>query len=195
MSMSSARIVCTGCDYETIDVYSPILIRYQTASGKFIETGRAKGWCYNCSNYSDIEKMNHDQLYDELTSLKREWLKARHRHDELNRGLFSNFRHREEKKQLLGNIKWLNEEIADLGELLEIAKRRKSNARCLKCRSDRTVPIEFDSKDNIAHGFQHECGGNLQIIHDDSGLRASILLTTYILNEEGELLDQLIGEG
>jgi len=190
MSIDSARIVCTGCDYETREVYRPIRIRYQTVNGRTVETGRAKGWCYNCASYSDIERMNQGELHDEMVSKERERLDARHRQDGLNRGFLSNFRHRPEKRQLQYQLECLDEEIAELGRLLEIAKSRKSKARCLKCWSDRTAPLTFDSESNIAYNFQHDCGGNLQIIHDHSGPRFNFRVSTYVLNEEGELLGE-----
>jgi len=190
MSIDSARIVCTGCDYETREVYRPIRIRYQTVNGRTVETGRAKGWCYNCASYSDIERMNQGELHDEMVSKERERLDARHRQDGLNRGFLSNFRHRPEKRQLQYQLECLDEEIAELGRLLEIAKSRKSKARCLKCWSDRTAPLTFDSESNIAYNFQHDCGGNLQIIHDHSGPRFNFRVSIYVLNEEGELLGE-----
>jgi hypothetical protein len=190
MSIDSARIVCTGCDYETREVYRPIRIRYQTTKGRTVETGRAKGWCYDCASYSDIEIMNQGELHDELISKERERLEAHHRHDELNRGFLSNFRHRSEKRELQHQFEWLDKEIDKLGGLLEIAKNRKSKARCLKCWSDRTAPLTFNSDSNIACDFQHECGGNLQIIHDHSGPRFNFRVSTYLLNEEGELLGE-----
>jgi len=188
MSIDSARIVCTVCDYETSEVYHPIRIRYQTTNGMTIETGRAKGWCYGCASYSDIERMNQGALHDELVSKERERLEARHRQDDLNRGFLSDFRHRSEKRQLQYQLECLNEEIAKLGGLLEIAKNRKSKARCLKCWSDRTAPLTFDSETSIAYDFQHECGGFLKIIHDHSGPRFNFRVSTYVLNEEGVLL-------
>lgn len=190
MSIDSAGIVCTGCDYETREVYRPIQIRYQTTNGRTVETGRAKGWCYDCASYSDIERMNQGKLHNDLVSKESERLEARHRQDELNRGLLSNFRHRSEKRQLQYQLEWLDKEIDELGGLLEIAKGRKSKARCLKCWSDRTAPLTFDSESNIAHDFQHECGGNLQIIHDHSGPRFNFRVSTYVLNQEGELLGE-----
>ena len=190
MSIDSARIVCTGCDYETREVYRPIRIRYQTMNGRTVETARAKGWCYDCASYSDIEKMNQGELHDELVSKERERLEAHHHQNELSRGLLSNFWHRSEKKQLLHQLEWLDKEISELSGLLEIAKSRKSNVRCLKCESDKTAPLTFDSESNIAYDFKHECGGNLQIIHDHSGPRFNFRVSTYILNEEGELLGE-----
>lgn len=188
MSIDSARVVCTGCDYEEKEVYRPIRIRYQTANGRTIETGRAKGWCYNCASYSDIESINPGELHDELVSKERERTEARNRQDELNCGFLSKLRHRAEKKQLQHHLKCLDEEIAELDGLLKIANSRKSKARCLKCWSDRTAPLKFDSESKISYNFQHECGGNLKIIDDHSGPRFNFRVTTYVLNEEGELL-------
>ena len=78
--------------------------------------------------------------------------------------------------------------VAELTDLLEILKNRQSNARCLVCWSDSTAPITFEQESGIAHNFQHECGGNLQIINDHSGPRFHFRMTTYVLNEEGQLL-------
>lgn len=190
MSIDSARIVCTGCDYETLEVYRPIQIRYQTKNGRTVETGCAKGWCYNCASYSDIEGINPGELHDELVSLKCERLEACHIQDELNRGILANFLHRSEKRQLQDQLKRLDKAIANVVGLLEIAKSRKSKARCLKCWSDRTAPITFDSESNISYDFQHECGGNLQIIHDHTGPRFYFCVSTYVLNEEGEYIEE-----
>lgn len=188
MSFDSARIVCTGCDYETLEPFRPILIRYKTARGKIIELGRTCGWCYDCARYSDIERMNQEELGNSLISEKQERFEVLYLLDQWDRGFLSNFRHQSEKRQLWLRFAYLNKEITKLGELIEIAKRRKSKARCLNCWSDRTVPLTFDSEDNIAHDFQHECGGNLKIIRDHSGPRFFFRLSTYMLNEEGELL-------
>lgn len=188
MSIDSARIRCTGCGYETREVYRPIRIRYLTNNGKSLATGRAKGWCYDCSSYSDIEYMNKDDLHDALAAKERERLDVRYRLDRLGYGFFSGLRQRSEKKRLQHEIDQLDGEIAELEGLLEIANSRKSNARCLKCWSDRTAPLTFDPRDHIAHNFQHTCGGNLQMLDDPSGPRWNFRLTTYILNEEGELL-------
>ena len=188
MSIDSARIVCTGCDYETREMYRPFRVRYQTSSGEIVETGRFKGWCYDCAGYSDIEKMNRSKLHDELDSKERRRLEARRRQRELHRGLFAKFRHRSEKRRLESKIQWLDKDIAELSALLEIAKRRKSNARCLTCWSERTAPVTFDPETNIAYDFTHECGGHLQIIHDQSGPRFYFRMVTFVLNEEGEFL-------
>lgn len=190
MSIDSARIVCTGCDYETREVYRPIRIRYETGSGKTVETGRAKGWCYNCGGYSDIEKLDQGDLHTKLVSMENERHAASQRLDELNRGLLANVRHRSKRRELQYRLERLDEDLAEVGGLLEIIKNRKWKARCLKCWSDYTAPVSFDSDDGVAHDFVHECGGNLQIIHDHSGPRFHFRVTTYILNEEGELIGE-----
>lgn len=190
MSINSARVVCTSCDYEIHEIYRPIRIRYETKNGKTVETGRAKGWCYDCASYSDIERINQRKLHGELILKERERLEARHRQDELSRGLLSNFRHRSEKRRLQYKLECLDKKIAELGGLIEISKNRKSEARCLKCWSERTAPLTFDSESNIAHDFYHQCGGSLQIIHDHSGPRFNFRVSTYVLSEEGELLGE-----
>ena len=125
-----------------------------------------------------------------MISKERQQLETYQRRQDLNRGILSNFRHRTEKRQLQERLEWLDTEIAKLRDLLEIAKGRKSNARCLKCWSDKTVPLRFDSESNIASNFKHECGGNLRIVHDQSGPRFNFRVKTYILNEEGEFLGE-----
>lgn len=190
MSINSTRIVCTGCDYETHEVYRPIRIRYQSKSGSTIETGRTKGWCYDCAGYSDIERISPDELHEELVSKEHERLEAHRRQGELNRGFLSSFRHRSEKRQLQYQLECLNEEIAELCGLLEIAKNRKSKARCLRCWSDRTAPLRFDSEKSIASDFQHECGGSLKIVQAHSGPRFNFRVSTFVLDEEGELIGE-----
>jgi hypothetical protein len=190
MSIDSAKIVCTGCDYETHEVYRPIKIRYQTTNGSIVETGRAKGWCYDCASYSDIERMDPKEFHDELASKDRERCEVVNRQDELNRGFLSNLRHLSEKKELQYQLECLDNEMAELQALLEIAKWRKSKARCLRCWSDKTAPLTFDSESNIAYGFHHECGGNLKISYDDAGPRFNFRVATYVLNAEGECLGE-----
>jgi len=190
MSIDSARIVCSGCDYETRELYRPIRIRYETSNGKTVETGRAKGWCYNCGGYSDIERLDQGDLHAKLVSKESERLDARQRLDEINRGFLANLRHRSERRQLQYQLERLDEELAEVGGLLEITKSRKSKARCLKCWSDYTAPVSFDSDDGVARDFVHDCGGSLQIIHDHSGPRFYFRVATYILNEEGELIGE-----
>lgn len=190
MSMPTAQIVCTGCDYEASELYRPVRICYQTASGKIVETVRTKGWCYGCAGYSDIEDMNQERFSSQLVEKEQERLEVRNRQEQLNHGFLSGFRHRSKREQLQFQLEYLDEEITKLGELIDIAKRRVSKARCLKCWSDRTVPLTFSSEEQIAYDFQHDCGGNLQKIDDPMGIRFHFRLAIYTLTEEGELLDK-----
>ena len=132
MSIDSARVFCTGCDYETREVYRPVRIRYQMANGKTIETGRSKGWCFDCSGYSDIEKIDEENLREDLVSKERERREQRGRLLELDSGLLAGLRHRSERRRLKYSIERLDEDVAELAGLLEIAKGRKARARCLK---------------------------------------------------------------
>ena len=94
MSIDSARVVCTGCDYETREVFRPILIRYQTGNGQFIETGRTNGWCYDCTDYSSIERIHPDALREKRALTEQERREARDQLEALSQGLLSRFRNR-----------------------------------------------------------------------------------------------------
>lgn len=188
MSVESSRIVCTGCDYETMDPHRPILIRYVFGDGRSITTGRDKGWCYRCANYSDIEKMDKEGFEREIYDKENERSEANERLGKLSIGALSWLKNRSEKSQLNYQIQQLESSISQIGHLLEIANHRRSKARCLECGSDKTAKVIFPPEGGLAHDFQHECGGKLRLIHGESGMRFSFRLSTYVLNEEGELL-------
>lgn len=188
MSLPSKKIICTGCNYETNELYQPILLRYQTKLGTAFETWKTIGWCYSCAKYSYIERINLEELQSELASKTNERISAIQSQNQLNRAFLSIFRNRSEKKWIQYEINKLEKKLENLAGLLEIAKNRKSKARCLTCWSEKTTPIEFDAESNIANNFRHECGGCLKIVEDPSGLRVNFCESTYILNEEGEFL-------
>jgi hypothetical protein len=190
MSIDSKKICCTGCEFETREFYRPILIVYRLKNGKEIDTGRAKGWCFNCGDYVDIENLNLDQLREARIVKAREIENYQIRAGELTKRFLASLRNRAEKTDLQCSITRLDEEIQKLGDLIEVAAMRKSGARCLACWLDDTAPVTFDSQDNISHDFRHECGGRLIFLGEDSGMRLNFAITTYVLNEEGELLEE-----
>lgn len=188
MSISSARIICTGCDYETREFYRPIRIRYKLESGNVVESRRATGWCFDCCGYSDIENLNQGELHTALAFEEHERLRTRQRLHAINRVFLSHLRHRTERAKLMFELRQLNDELSRISGMLKIAVSRESKAKCLKCWSNTTAPISFNSTDNVARDFVHECGGNLQIIRDSSGPRIRFRVTTLVLSEQGELL-------
>ena len=188
MSISSARVICTGCDYETREFYRPILIRYKLENGNVIESRRATGWCFDCRGYSDIENLNQGKLHTALAFEEHERLQTRQRLHAINRAFLATLRHRAERKQLMFELRQQDEELSHISGMLKLAMSRKSKAKCLKCGSNKTHSISFDSTDNVARNFVHECGGNLQIMRDSSGPRIRFRVTTLVLNEQGERL-------
>ena len=191
MSIDSARVVCTGCSYETRELYRPVVLRYQTTPGSHVETVPAKGWCYDCAEYLYIENMHPAALRAQLDNAERSRQAVRRRQNELNGGFLSRFQNRSERQQLQYQLEEVDKQITKLTALLDIARGRTSNPRCLKCWSDHTALITFDLNRGIADDFQHECGGHLQIVHDQSGPRFHFRLTTYILTGEGELVREV----
>src|SRR4029078_5313997 len=94
MSMPSARVRCTNCDYETREFRRQILITYMLPGGTTLECGRAKGWCYKCDSYRDIESADPVMLGRELEAGSRRAGALRADLAELSRGLLGRFRHR-----------------------------------------------------------------------------------------------------
>lgn len=188
MSVPSSRIVCTGCSYEAPELYRPVLVKYVTVEGDSVEAGRAKGWCYDCDEYRDIEALSRDELSSQLARKEGERDAALTLVKQLSSSWLARFWHRSKTYRLESDVEKLGREIDHLNTLLGIASRRRSNARCLDCGSEHTAPIRFSPEDNIAHNFQHACGGNLQLVKNESGIRYSFRVTTLILDEEGGLI-------
>lgn len=188
MSMNSARVVCTGCDYQTREMYRPIRVQYQTAEGNITETSCTKGWCYSCDGYSDIEHLNSAEFQQQHVAQEHERDEILVQLEQLSCGLFWRWRHRSARRQLKYELETLDKSIGTLRQLLEMLANRRAKARCLKCWSDKTVPISFKADNGLAEGFQHQCGGYLRLIQDWQGPRFNFGVTTYTLNPEGELI-------
>lgn len=188
MSINSSRVACTGCNYQTSEVYRPIIIKYQTTGGLTVEASRTKGWCYQCESYADIEDLNREEFQEKLISQKHERDKIHYQLGELRRNLFSKLFSISKRRQLELQLERLEDSIRSLNTLIEIVSSRSSKARCLKCGSDKTVPLTFNSQSGFANNFKHECGGSLRFIHDWQGPRFYFNVSTYIINEEGELI-------
>ena len=195
MSVNSERICCTGCDFETWDLRRPIRVIYRMNGGKEVVLWHSKGWCYECNNYEDVEGIDPERFRIELVEDERERRKICSRADKLSKVFLADIRNRAERRKLHDSIERLDQEIQDRSDLLAIVTKRKAGPRCLSCWSDKTAPVTFDSSDNLSHNFLHGCGGMLKTICvdflDDDSPRFNFSLTTYVLNEEGELLERL----
>ena len=189
MSLPLANIYCTGCDFETRDLCRPIRIVYRWPSGKELEAGRQKGWCYHCDNYCNIENMDPERLASDRAEKEQQRSEKRASDAELSKGFLAGIRNRSARRTLRYAIKGLDKEIKETEELLDIATKRNSRSRCLTCWSERTAPATFDRNDDLTHDFEHACGGMLQIVQDPSNIRFHFALTTYVLNTEGQPLE------
>lgn len=190
MSINTAKVVCTGCDYQTSEVYRPILIKYQTDAGTTLEVSRTKGWCYCCDGYSDIEHLNYAEFQQQLADEQKEWGVTQVELEQLSNRLFAKVWHRSAIRQRGEKIESLAESIRSLGLLIDIAAARGDKARCLKCWSDKTVPISFNTETADSNNFTHQCGGRLTLIHSWDSPRFHFRVTTFILNAEGELISK-----
>jgi hypothetical protein len=187
MSMSAARINCTQCDYETREFHRPILLSYRLADGTEVECGRAKGWCFDCDAYRDIESADHTRLARERDERDRRIAALRAGIRNLSRGFLGWFRNRAARSALRDQIKWAEHDHRDLTGLLRVAQLRKSRPRCLECWSERTAPVSFD--DSGRSDFVHACGGRLLLVEDESE-RFAFATTRFVLDPEGRLLEE-----
>jgi hypothetical protein len=190
MSIDSKKICCTECDFETQELYRPILIVYRLSNGVEVKAGYTKGWCFDCRDYVNIEDMNLHRLQERLVAKEQERRGKQIRTSELSSVFLAGLRNQSELRNLRYSITRLDEEVRELGSLLAIAENRISKSRCLTCWAGNTTPVTFDSKSNLSRDFRHECGGYLRFINEESGMRFNFAITTYVLNEEGLLLEE-----
>lgn len=189
MSVTASSILCSGCDYQQLDTYLPRRIVYQLAGGERIEAWFAKGWCYRCAGWSDIECLDSATLANELRSVERERDELRRQLEGLRRSWLKRLKHRFGQKQLQQVLVELEQRRGTLESLLNIADQRQSPPRCLNCGSDRTATVTLDESTGLAQDFRHQCGGVLRSLHGlGPELRFSYRTVTQILDEKGELL-------
>lgn len=188
MSMDSAGIFCTNCDYESREVYRPILVRYVRDDGKTIEVSRTKGWCYHCNDYADIEKVDQVILRNILQEHHQQAAALTQQLVQLQTGLLATLYNRFKIKNVAWQLQQSKADQANIELLLEFFQQRVAKPRCLKCFSEQTTPFSFHPDHHLSENFTHHCGGHLRIAYDDIGLRLNFRRTVFVLNTEGELL-------
>jgi hypothetical protein len=196
MSIESQRVVCTGCDFETRELYRPIRVQYQLASGKVIEVGRRKGWCYTCDTLVEIEDMDPGEIQKRLDRKEAECATVRHALTKLKRGFLGRLKRFAAIRSKQYVLAYLTADAETLRDQLTIAVTRTSGPRCLACWGESTAPVTFSGPDNATKDFQHHCGGQLRKLRREDGeppqLRVHFATTTLVLDPEGR---PLLSEG
>jgi hypothetical protein len=190
MSLSAASICCTGCDYEVAELHHPIVLVYRLNSGKELKTGKSIGWCYSCDSYGYIEGLDVEGFQTDLNQYDENMTKYRNRLQNLSQGFLAGLRHKAQKRQVLEAISNVQGDIDKTKALVQLAEERESGQRCLKCWSEDTAPIVFDSSDNSSQNFKHRCGGRLIYIKGGVGVRVSFSTVEYVLDAEGNLIEK-----
>ena len=135
--------------------------------------------------------MDPERLRSDRVEMERQRREKRARFAELSQGFLAGIRNWSARQTLRYAIEGLDKEIMDIEELFDIATQRNSRSRCLACWSERTAPATFDRNDDLTHDFKHACGGMLQRVTDlNAAIWIHFVLTTYVLNTEGELVEQ-----
>ena len=174
MSVRSTHIRCQGCSFEGVISFRGITLRYHLPDGEIVSRYRVTGWCYDCDRISDIEKpFDESSIQEELLEFTQEE----------PRGLLAKLFGSGGRKDLRDQ-----ESLKNLRLELYLASNRKSPPRCLKCGSDRTVPLVFGSS-GIATSFVHKCGGRLYALPPEpNAMRISRRPLELDLDAEGNIL-------
>lgn len=107
MSINSVKILCSGCDYRADDYFRPVRIRYSTSIGGTVETGRARGWCFNCRKFSYIEDLDCEHLQRDLALKNRTLDETKQRLEETGQRMLSRIKYYDERRGLRGYQKQL----------------------------------------------------------------------------------------
>lgn len=188
MSMDAAKIICTGCSYQTFEPFRPLSLEYHTSDGHVIKSYRSKGWCYHCAGYADIEQLDPQNWSEQLAGTQNERQNAEQRLHAFSQGLLVKLWNWFEIREIQRELAALDHQIQQINDLFQLLKNRKAKARCLNCWSDNTTPLSFTKEERLTYNFQHDCGGRLKIIYDEPELRCFFFPATIVLNGEGELL-------
>ena len=173
MSIAGDHVTCSGCDFEAYLEYRPVTLIYQFSDGTEVESTRAKGWCEQCENISDIEgKIIIEPLRTRLVALQNKTASMSF----LIANLFS---------KLIGNTDNVKREIAAILGQLQLAQAQGDRSRCLKCGGVHTQPIAFNNQD-VWIGFVHDCGGQFRLAPiDPEAPRFSYRPETIYLDQDG----------
>lgn len=175
MSVPSGQIRCRGCDFVGVLQYRPVSLRYALSDGSFAEGHRDFGWCNDCGGIRDIEQpLDVRSIQTHVESLKAQ----------RPRGLVAVI------DRALGGGSADKAELQRLGRLLQLARMRRSPARCLSCGGVQVKPITFDGDGNCV-GFAHQCGGHLYTLPPDPHApRFHYRPEVVVLDVEGHRLDR-----
>ncbi|MCG7871834.1 MAG: hypothetical protein JAZ11_06990 [Candidatus Thiodiazotropha lotti] len=193
MSIDSRLIVCTGCDFETRELFQPKILKYRLADGSETPAHRTKGWCHDCNNYRDIEHIDIPRLEETLAEQLAEHDEAIETLHALTRNWWQGLLRRNRKNDPRTIISDTEKHIVALRSLIPALKSRQSDARCVHCGGSKIEPLDFDPDDGMAHNFHHHCGGKLRLVPrdiDPDPIRFNFCVATFILSTEGEIIEK-----
>ena len=174
MSIPTGNVCCHGCAFEGVIQRRSITLRYELSAGEFIDNFRVVGWCMSCNGIRDMEApFNVSMLQTEI---------ARRKSQESNLGSFFK---RVISRLSGGDTDEAATDLDRLESLLQVAKSRRSTARCLSCSEPDAIELRFDEKDNTSN-FVHTCGSRLYKVPEyPDGLRFSYRPKVILLDKEG----------
>jgi len=150
--MPDGCLSCTACDYRGFLVFRRITLAYHFADGTTVDAPREIRWCSDCHNPRDTEGSQPalEPLQTELAALKAS-------------SAIPGYRVKRWFARLFGlGADDLQKREEELRGQIRLAKARGDECRCLTCAGVHTLPLTFD-ENGVCTGFQHDCGGHLQL--------------------------------
>lgn len=163
MSWPVTVFTCTRCDFRQGDSHTWGSREYLLADGVRVSVPRRLGWCHSCGSIAAVEDLSGDAQREECEETERELADLR----------FWKLRER----------KWLQQNLADLQDTLQLLKQRKSPARCLHC----------GSADIGSISIHPGCGGVLQAKLSD--VRLALRRTVVLYTPEGMEIEHIDIDG
>lgn len=150
--MPDGRLSCNACDYRGFMVFRRIALAYHFADGTTVDAPREIRWCIDCGNPRDAEPAQPEiePLQTDLDALNAFSATPGYR---TKRWFFRLFGLGTDDLQMRADV---------LRGQIRLAKTRGNECRCLTCAGVHTLPLTFDD-DGVSTGFQHDCGGRLQL--------------------------------
>ncbi len=184
---------CSKCDFNALYSQWGGVIKYKLGTNDFLTGHITTGWCYRCNEPRGIEKLpTIQECQSDIAKLQSKIQGLEKESVDIKSSFLGRALNRSRINDLQNKLNDAKQKFVETEKRLRWISKRISGARCLRCGSNITVRLDFQTSSDgqqIAQGFVHSCGGNLFIDgNDDDQILFSTRPVTVILDWEGNFL-------
>ena len=179
MSLPAGEYRCSKCSYTKPRFHNPVTLRYPMSDGGYVTGYRKSRWCAVCDDVRDCESL------PSAVELQNRLSEADHIEVQpvMQESAWRRWLHLGEKPTPAPQPKMNAETKTEIRRTLRWLAERQSRARCLECGTEQPA-----RKAHEAGQLIHSCGGVLEEITENPGVRASFVPTRHIMSLEGLVL-------